>query len=104
MVKNGHWPNLAYPRVTGHEVAGVIDAVGPGTEQWSAGDRVGIGWHGSHCGHCEPCRAGDFIVCSNLQITGFHFDGGYEQYMIAPVNGLARIPDGLGFSDAAPLM
>jgi D-arabinose 1-dehydrogenase-like Zn-dependent alcohol dehydrogenase len=103
-VKEGHWPNLTYPRVPGHEVAGVIDAVGPGVTEWSAGDRVGIGWHGSHCGHCDPCRSGDFIECANLTITGFNFDGGYEQYMIAPANGLARIPDALGFSDAAPLL
>jgi D-arabinose 1-dehydrogenase-like Zn-dependent alcohol dehydrogenase len=103
-VKEGHWPNFNYPRVPGHEVAGVIDAVGPGITEWAGGDRVGIGWHGSHCNHCDPCRSGDFIECSNLSITGFHFDGGYEQYMIAPANGLARIPDKLGFSDAAPLL
>jgi D-arabinose 1-dehydrogenase-like Zn-dependent alcohol dehydrogenase len=104
MAKEGHWPGIAYPRVPGHEVAGEIDAVGPGVAGWSRGDRVGIGWHGSHCGLCESCRAGDFITCANLQITGLHFDGGYEQYMIAPENGLARIPDALGFSEAAPLL
>lgn len=104
LVKEGHWPKLTYPRVPGHEVAGVIEAVGPGISEWAVGERVGIGWHGGHCSHCEPCRSGDFIACSNLSITGFHFDGGYEQYMIAPANGLARIPDTLGFSDAAPLL
>ena len=103
-VKEGHWPNLSYPRVPGHEVAGVIDAVGPAVTAWAPGDRVGIGWHGSHCGHCDACRSGDFILCSNLTITGFNFDGGYEQYMIAPANGLAHIPDALGFADAAPLL
>jgi D-arabinose 1-dehydrogenase-like Zn-dependent alcohol dehydrogenase len=85
-------------------VAGTIDAVGPGTFPWAAGDRVGIGWHGNHCGHCNACRAGDFIVCENLAITGFHFDGGYQQYMIASAKGLARIPDPLGFAEAAPLL
>jgi D-arabinose 1-dehydrogenase-like Zn-dependent alcohol dehydrogenase len=104
LARDGLWPGLTYPRVPGHEVAGVIDALGPGVTGWAAGDRVGIGWHGSHCGYCEPCRAGDFIVCSNLQITGLHFDGGYEQYMIAPANGLARIPGAIGFSEAAPLL
>jgi D-arabinose 1-dehydrogenase-like Zn-dependent alcohol dehydrogenase len=103
-IKEGHWPNLTYPRIPGHEVAGVIDAVGPGNTEWALGGRVGIGWHGSHCGHCEPCRSGDFTTCSNLSITGFNFDGGYEQYMIASAKGLARIPDALGFSDAAPLL
>jgi D-arabinose 1-dehydrogenase-like Zn-dependent alcohol dehydrogenase len=104
LVKEGHWPGLAYPRVPGHEVVGVIDALGPGVAPWARGDRVGVGWHGSHCGYCDPCRSGDFITCSNLAITGFHFDGGYEQYMIAPTNGLARIADAIGFAEAAPLL
>lgn len=103
-VKEGQWPGLTYPRVTGHEVAGVIDAVGPGVTAWSPGDRVGIGWHGDHCGVCEACRRGDFINCARLQVTGFSFDGGYEQYMIAPVHGLARIPAALSFAHAGPLL
>ncbi|MFN7998201.1 MAG: alcohol dehydrogenase [Bryobacteraceae bacterium] len=103
-VKEGHWPGLTYPRVPGHEVAGVIDAVGRGVTAWSAGDRVGIGWHGDHCGVCEPCRRGDFVACERLQITGFAFDGGYEQYMIAPARGLARIPEALTFAEAGPLL
>ena len=105
LVKEGHWPpNQQYPRVPGHEVAGVVDAVGPGVTSWKPGDRAGIGWHGDHCGHCEACRAGDFLNFINLRITGFSFDGGYEQYMIAPVRGLARIPERLEFAEAAPLM
>jgi propanol-preferring alcohol dehydrogenase len=103
-VKEGHWPNLEYPRVPGHEIAGVVDAVGPDVHPWVPGDRVGIGWHGWHCGYCEACRAGDYIICSNLKITGFDFDGGYQQYMIAFANGLARIPDALTFAEAAPLL
>jgi|SRR5579872_768854 len=103
-IKEGHWPNLAYPRIPGHEVAGTVDAVGPGVTEWAVGDRAGIGWHGKHCGHCEPCRSGDFIICRELAITGFSFNGGYAEYMIAPKEGLARIPDGLGFAEAAPLL
>jgi D-arabinose 1-dehydrogenase-like Zn-dependent alcohol dehydrogenase len=103
-VKEGHWPGLAYPRVPGHEVAGVIDAVGADMAGWLAGDRVGIGWHGDHCGNCQPCRRGDFVNCVELRITGFSFDGGYQQYMIAPARGLARIPDALSFADAGPLL
>jgi D-arabinose 1-dehydrogenase-like Zn-dependent alcohol dehydrogenase len=103
-VKEGHWPGLTYPRAPGHEVAGVIDAIGPGVTAWKPGDRAGIGWHGDHCGVCDPCRRGDFINCVRLQITGFSFDGGYQQYMIAPVRGLARIPDALTFAEAAPLV
>lgn len=103
-VKEGHWAGLQYPRVPGHEVAGVIDAVGPGVSAWKAGERVGIGWHGNHCGECNACRRGSFIDCARLQITGFNFDGGYAQYMIAPVRGLARIPNGLKSSEAAPLL
>jgi D-arabinose 1-dehydrogenase-like Zn-dependent alcohol dehydrogenase len=104
LVKEGHWPGLAYPRVPGHEVAGVVDVAGPGVEGWKAGDRAGIGWHGNHCGVCEACRRGDFIACARLEITGLHFDGGYQQYMIAPARGLARIPEALSFAEAAPLL
>jgi D-arabinose 1-dehydrogenase-like Zn-dependent alcohol dehydrogenase len=104
LVKEGYWPGLSYPRVTGHEVSGVIDAVGAGVTAWSRGDRVGIGWHGDNCGQCDSCRRGEFVHCVQLRITGFHFDGGYAQYMIAPVRGLARIPDALSFAEAGPLL
>src|SRR5215472_19032371 len=97
LVKDGQWPGLAYPRAPGHEVAGTVDAVGSGVTAWKPGDRVGIGWHGDHCGICPACRAGDFISCERLQITGFHFDGGYQQFMLAPERGLARIPDAVSF-------
>jgi len=103
-VKEGHWPGLQYPRVTGHEVAGVIDEVGPGVTTWKKGQRVGVGWHGKHCGQCVPCRRGDFIACQNLRITGFNDDGGYAQYMIASSVALALIPDSLMPIMAAPLL
>ena len=103
-VKEGHWPGLEYPRVTGHEVAGVIDTVGPGVTAWKSGQRVGVGWHGRHCGQCDPCRRGDFIACQNLRITGFHDDGGYAHYMIAYTDSLALIPDTLSPTEAAPLL
>jgi D-arabinose 1-dehydrogenase-like Zn-dependent alcohol dehydrogenase len=103
-VKEGHWPGLQYPRVTGHEVAGVIDEVGPGVTAWKKGQRVGVGWHGTHCGYCVPCRRGDFISCQNLRITGFSDDGGYAQYMIASANALALIPDSLTPAESAPIL
>ena len=103
-VKEGHWPGLQYPRVTGHEVAGVIDEVGPGVTAWKKGQRVGVGWHGKHCGQCVPCRRGDFISCQNLRITGFSDDGGYAQYMIASADALAAIPDSLSPTEAAPIL
>jgi len=103
-VKEGHWPGLQYPRVTGHEVAGVIDEVGAGVTAWKKGQRVGVGWHGWHCGHCDPCRRGDFINCRNLRITGFSDDGGYAQYMIANADALALIPDSLSPAEAAPIL
>ena len=103
-VKEGHWPGLQYPRVAGHEVAGVIDEVGPGVMTWKKGQRVGVGWHGAHCGQCVPCRRGDFIACQNLRITGFSDDGGYAQYMIASSDALALIPDSLMPIMAAPLL
>lgn len=103
-VKEGHWPGLQYPRVTGHEVAGVIDEVGAGVTTWKKGQRVGVGWHGGHCGQCVPCRRGDFISCQNLRITGFSHDGGYAQYLIARSDTLALIPDSLSPVEAAPIL
>jgi D-arabinose 1-dehydrogenase-like Zn-dependent alcohol dehydrogenase len=105
LVKDGHWPGLQYPRVPGHEVIGTVDAVGPNVTQWKPGDRVGVGWHGGHCGYCDACRNGDFFGCKvALQITGLSFDGGYAEYMVAPAIALARVPDDLSAIEAAPLM
>jgi D-arabinose 1-dehydrogenase-like Zn-dependent alcohol dehydrogenase len=103
-VKDGHWPGLHYPRVPGHEVAGVVDAVGSGVTTWKKGDRVGVGWHGGQDNTCSACRAGDFANCENGSITGFSFDGGYAEYMVAPIEAVARIPDGLEPAEAAPLL
>ncbi|HEY8504532.1 MAG TPA: alcohol dehydrogenase [Gemmataceae bacterium] len=104
ITKEGAFGGIQYPRVPGHEVAGVIDAVGPGVDWWSPGQRVGVGWHGGHCGHCDPCRRGDFFACQTGQATGVTFDGGYAEYMIAPASAVARMPDGLSPVEAAPLM
>ena len=84
LTKEGAWPGIQYPRVPGHEVAGRIDAVGENVTMWSNGQRVGVGWHGGHCFVCEQCRRGDFAMCINRKVTGFDFDGGYAEYMIAP--------------------
>ena len=94
----------SFPRAPGHEVAGVVDAVGEGVTTWNAGDRVGVGWFGGCDFTCEPCRRGDFISCENGQIPGIAYDGGYAEYMVAPAEALARIPDDLSDVDAAPLM
>jgi D-arabinose 1-dehydrogenase-like Zn-dependent alcohol dehydrogenase len=103
--KAGAWPGIEYPRVPGHEIAGVVDAIGEGVVGWRKGQRAGIGWHGGHCGYCDSCRRGDFITCQNaLQIPGISYDGGYADYVIAPAGVLALIPDGLSPEDAAPLM
>jgi D-arabinose 1-dehydrogenase-like Zn-dependent alcohol dehydrogenase len=104
LTKDGGWPGIVYPRSPGHEVAGVIDALGEGTEPWKVGARVGIGWHGGHCGKCESCRRGDFITCAKLQIPGITYDGGYAEFLLAPIEALARIPDELAPEEAAPLM
>ena len=104
ITKFGLFPGIAYPRVPGHEVAGVIDAVGSGVHLFKIGQRVGLGWHGGHCFYCPPCRRGDFILCENQQISGISYDGGYADYVIAPANALAIIPDDLADVDAAPLM
>jgi len=105
LTKEGHWPGIDYPRVPGHEIAGVVDAVGAGVPRWKAGDRAGIGWHGGHCGHCESCRRGDFLTCRlGVRIPGISFDGGYEDYVVVPWEALARIPDSLSAAEAAPLL
>jgi len=104
LVKDGHWPGLAYPRVPGHEVAGVVDEIGAGVTEWKKGDRVGVGWHGGHDFVCEPCRRGDFISCKNEAITGLTRDGGYQEYMLARHEALARIPDDLDAAEAGPLL
>jgi len=103
-VKEGWLPGIEYPRVPGHEVVGKIKETGNEVNGWSTGQRVGIGWHGGHCFHCEPCRHGDFINCEKGQVTGATFDGGYAEYMTAPVHALAAVPDQLEATEAAPLL
>jgi D-arabinose 1-dehydrogenase-like Zn-dependent alcohol dehydrogenase len=105
LVKGGLWPGIQYPRVPGHEVVGVVDAVGERATQWKIGQRVGIGWHGGHCGYCDACRAGDFIGCKvALKITGISFDGGYATHMLAPAIAVALVPEELSPVEAGPLM
>ena len=102
--KEGAWPGIQYPRVPGHEVTGLIDEVGAGVSEWKKGQRVGVGWHGGHDGTCRECRRGDFGNCRNRKVPGISYDGGYQQYMVAPVEALVAIPDGLSDADAAPLL
>jgi len=105
LVKEGHWPGIPYPRVPGHEVAGVVDALGAGVSGWAEGDRAGVGWNGGYCGYCENCRRGDFFACSTATyVTGITSDGGYADYVIARAEGAAHMPDGLSAVEAAPLM
>jgi len=104
IAKEGLFPNAPFPIVPGHEIAGVIDAVGEGVVGWTAGTRVGVGWFGGHCGRCEPCRRGDLVDCRNLRIPGINYDGGYAEAMVAPADALALIPDELSAADAAPLL
>ena len=95
---------ISYPRIPGHEVAGVIDEVGTGVQNWKKGERVGVGWHGGQDNTCPACRRGDFVNCANIQICGISYDGGYAEYMVAPVEALARMPETLDPAEAAPLM
>jgi D-arabinose 1-dehydrogenase-like Zn-dependent alcohol dehydrogenase len=104
LTKEGAWPGIEYPRVPGHEVAGIIDEVGAGVSEWKKGQRVGVGWHGGQDGTCRECRRGDFRNCRNLKIAGLSYDGGYQQYMVAPVEALAAIPETLSDTEAAPLL
>ncbi len=104
ITKDAVLPGIQYPRVPGNEVAGVIDQLGGGITEWSVGQRVGVGWHGGHDGTCPECRRGDFGNCRNMKIPGVSYDGGYQQYMLAPAEALVAIPDTLSDVDAAPLL
>lgn len=104
IVKEGLFPNIPYPRIPGHEVAGVIDALGEGVEGWSIGQKVGVGWYGGHCNTCEACRRGELILCHKGKTCGLSFDGGYAEYMVAPKEALALIPEELSAVEAAPLL
>ena len=103
-VKQGGFPGLEYPRIPGHEVVGVVEEVGEKVAIWKEGQRVGVGWHGGHCFTCEACRRGDFIMCENAKVSGISYDGGYAEYMTAPQEAIAAIPDELSSADAAPLL
>jgi len=103
-VKEGLWPGIQYPRVPGHEVAGVIDELGAGVTEWKKGQRVGVGWHGGQDNTCLECRRGRFLYCRNPKVAGISYDGGYQQYMVAPVEALAAIPDTLSDAEAGPLL
>src|SRR6202453_5176451 len=100
----GLWPGIQFPRVPGHEVAGIVDAVGAGVSAGKKGQRVGVGWHGGQDNTCRECRRGDFRNCRNLKIPGISYDGGYHEYMLAPVEALVAIPESLSDVDAAPLL
>jgi len=102
--KEGQWPGIQYPRVPGHEVVGNIDELGAGVTGWQKGQRVGVGWHGGHDGTCRACRRGDFRNCQNLKVPGISYDGGYQQYMVAPIDAVVAIPEGLSAVEAAPLL
>jgi D-arabinose 1-dehydrogenase-like Zn-dependent alcohol dehydrogenase len=104
LTKEGAWPGIQYPRVPGHEVAGIIDELGEGVSEWTKGQRVGVGWHGGHDGTCLQCRRGDFANCRNLKVSGISYDGGYQQYMVAPVEALTAMPETLSDTEAAPLL
>src|SRR6202050_493987 len=104
LTKQGGWPGLTYPRVPGHEIAGMIDDVGERVTTWKKGQRVGVGWHGGQDNTCLPCRRGDFTNCVNYKVTGIHYDGGYAEYMVAPIEALASMPESLDAAEAAPLL
>jgi D-arabinose 1-dehydrogenase-like Zn-dependent alcohol dehydrogenase len=104
VTKDGLFPGIAYPRVPGHEIIGLIDEVGVGVTLWKKGQRVGVGWHGGQDGTCLACRRGDFGLCANLKICGLSYDGGYQEYMVAPLEALAQVPESLDAAEAAPLM
>ena len=104
LTAEGSWPGIEYPRVPGHEVVGIVDQLGPNVSEWKMGQRVGVGWHGGHDGTCRSCRRGDFRNCENLKVPGISYDGGYEEFMIAPAEAVVPLPEGLSDVEAAPLL
>ena len=104
LVKGGAYPGLSLPRIPGHEIAGRVDKVGPAVTEWKKGDRVGVGWHGGHCFVCKACRKGLFINCEKAQITGITLDGGYAEYVVVPHDAVARLPEKIDATEAAPLL
>jgi D-arabinose 1-dehydrogenase-like Zn-dependent alcohol dehydrogenase len=102
--KDGSWPGIQYPRIPGHEVVGFVDKLGDRVTGWTKGQRVGVGWHGGHDGTCRACQRGDFRNCQNLKVPGISYDGGYQQYMVAPVEAVVAIPESLSDTEAAPLL
>ncbi len=105
LTKEGMWPGIEYPRVPGHEVVGLVDALGPNVAGWTVGERVGVGWNGGYCGYCEACRRGEFFACQTAtRVTGITSDGGYADYMIAQSSAVARVPKELSEIEAAPLL
>ena len=105
LTKEGTFPGLQFPRVPGHEVIGLVDAVGQNTHRWIPGQRVGVGWNGGYCGYCEACRRGNFFACqTSTLITGITSDGGYADYLIADSTAVALVPEGLSPVEGAPLL
>jgi D-arabinose 1-dehydrogenase-like Zn-dependent alcohol dehydrogenase len=104
VTKEGLFPNIAYTRVPGREIIGIVDAVGAGVAGWSHGQRVGIAWHGGSCGYYDACRGDAFACETETLVTRVTSDGGYADYTIAPATALARVSDDLGTVEAAPLM
>ena len=104
ITKEGALPGISYPRVPGHEVAGVVDKLGSDVSGWKVGERAGVGWHGGQDGTCLACRRGDFANCVSAIVCGISYDGGYQEYMIAPAEAVAAIPETLSDVDAAPLL
>lgn len=102
--KEGHWPGMKYPFVSGHEVAGRVEKAGPGVANFKAGQRVGVGWNGGYCSHCQPCREGEFPYCTTGATTGASYDGGFAEYMVAPETAVASMPEGIDAVEAAPLL
>src|ERR1700726_1593674 len=102
--KDGSWPGIQYPRIPGHEVVGLVDELGDRVAEWKKGQRVGVGWHGGHDGTCRAGKRGVFRNCQNGKVPGISYNGGYQQYMVAPVEAVVAIRESLNDAGAAPLL
>ena len=103
-VIEGDLPQPQLPLIPGHQVVGVVDALGPGCGRVREGQRVGIAWLGHTCGQCEYCTGGRENLCQHQRFTGYHADGGYAEFALAREDFVYEIPDGFDDVAAAPLL
>ena len=103
-VVDGELPHPKTPLIPGHEIVGVVTALGHNESRFAIGERIGVAWLASTCGHCRYCRHGEENLCDSPRFTGYSVDGGYAEYTVANASQCFRIPKQFGSIEAAPLL